>query len=123
MYTYCEQLLNKQDKKDPQIIQNLLLSEAQKMKIMQARVYTADDYLKPDEVWSQLTLKVKGLDYKGTAAIQHVLFERRQSEKISYYDWKLALVLGKEELKIVNTSEEEIEKELKKQKQKRYAEG
>ena len=36
---------------------------------MQARVYTADDYLKPDEVWSQLTLKVKGLDYKGTAAI------------------------------------------------------
>ena len=49
------------------------LPEFTKAKLVQARVYTADDYLKPDEVWAQLTFKLSG----GPGGVQHVLFERR----------------------------------------------
>lgn len=52
MYNYCEQLLSRKDENSPQKIHDLLLSEARKMQIVQARVYAADDYLKPDEVWA-----------------------------------------------------------------------
>lgn len=31
------------------------------------------------------------------------------SEKISYYDWKVALILGNEDIKILNYSEAELE--------------
>ncbi len=92
----------------------LLLPEAKAMKLVQARIYTADDYLKPDEVWSQLTFKVQGEDEKGRGATQHVLFERRQSDKISYYDWKLALVLENEDLKVLLASEEEVMRQASK---------
>lgn len=46
----------------------------------------------PEEQWAQITVLLEGQDSTGQNVKQYAMFERRLADKLSYHDWKVALL-------------------------------
>ena len=59
---------------------------------MQCRIYSENGSFVPTDQWAQVTVKKIGKDANGKRLVQYAVFERRCSDKIEPYDWKISLI-------------------------------
>ena len=60
-------------------------------------MHSEADKLLPEEQWAQITMKIEGIEQNGQPLTQYGVFERRLADKLSYMDWKVALLADGEE--------------------------
>ena len=63
-----------------------------KIQTLQCRIYSEGDRMLPEEQWSQITVLKKGKDNKGNYTTLYAVYERRLSDKVEPYDWKISLI-------------------------------
>ena len=81
---------------------NPFLKDVHSLKVMQARIYSENDHLLPEEQWAQLTVRLKGTDMTGENTTQFTVFERRLADKMDYYDWKISFLADEEDFRFIN---------------------
>ena len=69
---------------------------------MQARIYSENDHLLPEEQWAQITVRLIGTDVQGEDTTQYTVFERRVADKMDYFDWKISLLADEEDFRFIN---------------------
>ena len=84
--------------------QNPFLNQVGTLKVIQARVYSENDHLLPEEQWAQITVKLVGTDNKGTNLTKYTVFERRIADKLDYFDWKMSFLADEEDFQFINDS-------------------
>ena len=90
---------------------NPFLDEVNKVKLVQARLYIGGDYYIAESQWAQLTFSINN-------RAQYAVFERRLTDKLTYMDWKLALILSEEDFEFIHKKHDFNEAELAKQREK-----
>ena len=81
---------------------NPFLKKINRLTILQSRLYAENDHLLPEEQWAQITVLLKGLDYRGENQKLYTVFERRAADKLDYFDWKLSFMAEEEDFKLMN---------------------
>ena len=81
---------------------NPFLKDVHSLKVMQARIYSENDHLLPEEQWAQLTVRLIGTNLKGENTTQFTVFERRLADKLDYYDWKISFLADEEDFRFIN---------------------
>ena len=98
MYEYSQALLK--DKK-PTPFQKTVNG----LTLLQARIYANQDHLLPEDQWAQITMRFDLSDQDGERLRQYNVFERRLSDKLSFYDWKLCYQGTDQEFNLLHKSE------------------
>mmetsp|Transcript_23967 Transcript_23967/g.32112 ORF Transcript_23967/g.32112 Transcript_23967/m.32112 type:complete len:93 (-) Transcript_23967:1937-2215(-) len=81
---------------------NPFLKDISRLSILQSRMYSENDHLLPEEQWAQITVCMKGYDFRGESQKVYTVFERRAADKLDYYDWKISLMAEEEDFKLIN---------------------
>ena len=96
MFQYAKSLHKDKSKPNP------FLKTVNNFKIMQARIYSENDHLLPEEQWAQITVRLIGTDVQGEDTTQYTVFERRVADKMDYFDWKISLLADEEDFRFIN---------------------
>ena len=83
MYDYNIHLM-KQERPNPYI------KNIDKIVFSQARIYANQDHLLPEDQWAQITMRFDLKKENGDKVKQYNVFERRLTDKLSYFDWRLS---------------------------------
>ena len=81
---------------------NPFMKEIASLQHLQSRMYHDNDHLLPEDQWAQITVLLKGEDFKGQQTKIYTVFERRAADKTDYYDWKISFMAGEEDWKLIN---------------------
>lgn len=85
---------------------NPFLKEISSLSTLQARVYSETDHLLPEEQWAQITVRFSGTQADtGARVTQYSVFERRLADKLSYMDWKLAMLADEEDFALMHSKD------------------
>ena len=96
MFEYSKALHKDKSKFNP------FVRDIHNLKLMQARVYSENDHLLPEEQWAQLTVRLKGTDATGENVTKYTVFERRVADKLDYFDWKMSFLADEEDFAFIN---------------------
>ena len=91
MFEYAKALHKDKSKVNP------FVRDIHNLKLMQARVYSENDHLLPEEQWAQLTVRLTGTDAEGENVTKYTVFERRVADKLDYFDWKVSFLADEED--------------------------
>ena len=90
---------------------NPFVDEVKNVKLVQARLYIAEDYYIAESQWAQFTFSINN-------RAQYAVFERRLTDKLTYLDWKLSLILSEEDFEFIHKKHDFKEAELAKKREK-----
>mmetsp|Transcript_5862 Transcript_5862/g.6610 ORF Transcript_5862/g.6610 Transcript_5862/m.6610 type:complete len:127 (+) Transcript_5862:36-416(+) len=71
------------------------IDEINRIKVAQARIYVGGDAYIAEDQWAQVTLSLNNSE-------QYAVFERRLSDRNTYHDWKLFLLMSKEDFEFIH---------------------
>ena len=74
---------------------NPLFKHCDSVKLCQARIYVGGDNYMAEDQWAQITMRINNSE-------QYAVFERRLSDKLTYFDWKLSYILSVEDFDFIH---------------------
>ena len=96
MFDYAKALHKDKSKINP------FVKDISSFKIMQARVYSENDHLLPEEQWAQITVRLNGKNVENKIVSKYTVFERRVADKLDQFDWKMSFLADEEDFRFIN---------------------
>merc|ERR1712187_362781 len=96
MFEYAKGLQKEKSKTNP------FVKDISSFKICQARIYAENDHLLPEEQWAQITVYFRGKTIENKSVSKYTVFERRVTDKLDQYDWKMSFLADEEDFKFIN---------------------
>ena len=103
-------LANRRDDKDTNPFLN-----ADSVTLLQCRIYSAGGSFMPEEQWAQVTVRQNGQNSKGEKSSYIAVYERRMSDKVEYFDWKISLMAEESEFEALFDEKTAAKTELNQQ--------